>query len=148
MSSCIQSSQVKLYWLNTLRNVPCSPPQANLPSQPCVAAPESLVHWLVQHSSGFHMHKTQISQVICGRQPSHKSFQLFLSQIKNHWRINSTWGTVKEEFKIKIQVILRNLLFTLFLPILNCSSMIEGRNMRLEREGINAVQHNGLGGKS
>lgn len=55
-SSNIQSSQVKLSWLNTLRDVPCSPPLAHLPSQPCMAVTGSLVLWPVQCSSGFSMH--------------------------------------------------------------------------------------------
>lgn len=46
MSSNFQSSQVKLYKLNTLRNIPCSPLLANSPSQPCMAVRESLVLWL------------------------------------------------------------------------------------------------------
>lgn len=76
-----------------------------------------------------------------------ESFKLFLSQKKNHWRINSTWGRVKQEFKIKIQAFLRNPLFTLFLSILNCNFVKEGRNKRLEGEETNIVQNSGLGGK-
>lgn len=137
LSSNIQSSQVQLYCLNTLRNVPCSPPLANLPIQLSMAGTESLVLSLYSVAQVF----------VCRKSTSRKSFlpgrhhisnlNYFCLRMKNHHSINSTWGGVKQKLQIKHRLSLETYCLHFFSLFLRGISWKKKQNTRLEGEWIN-----------